>query len=132
MKRTIMATAAALALLASSAHGATVLDGSFDEAAFGAAFEDVHRAVAADFSDPRSAQYKGLVFKELTIFGSTVCGWVNARGPNGGYGPFEPFAYHLQDGSVFIANSHDDREDMRSELYVHGCAEALGVAVPTR
>lgn len=88
----IAAIACATAL---PAAGQTVLDESFPADA-GVEFEAMHQVISADFLDPRSAQYKGLVVRDRLVDDFVICGWVNAKNSMGGYTPFVPFHYNIK------------------------------------
>lgn len=91
----LIATALFLGAVASPAAGQTDLDGSFP-AESGIDLVEMHRVISADFTDPTSAQYKGMVLRDRLLNDFVVCGWVNAKNSMGGYTPFVPFHYNIK------------------------------------
>lgn len=101
-----IAIAALFLIIGSPAFGQTVLDGSFPIDGI-ASLEQMHASVTAEFTDPRSAQYKGMIVRNKA-YKPAICGLVNARNSLGGYTPFYPFAYSIEDARAYVATGYKD------------------------
>lgn len=104
--------------LCTSVAAQVVLDDTFPTDDI-ASFEKMHAAVSAEFSDPTSAQYKGLVLRNK-VYKPAICGFVNSKNPAGGYGEFRPFAYAIESDNALVPR--DVRDPLVGEMAVKALA----------
>lgn len=125
----IAAVGVAATLQVQSTSAQFIIDGQLP--AWGVPFEEVHAGVTKEFRDPRSAQYKGMSLVPVDG-GNLLCGWVNWKDANGGYGPFVAFSYKATRGGVREVHlgTLDQAGTVPSEVSASGCDEATLLAVP--
>jgi hypothetical protein len=105
-----------------SAAAQTVLDGNFPERP-DVTLDKVHAAISAEFLDPGSAQYKGLILRN-EAYKPSICGLVNAKNSAGGYTPFYPFAYAIDSGKAYVGVGFGDDlmgDMVETTLEIMGC-----------
>lgn len=91
----LLVLAAGIAIVP-AAQAQFIIDGRLPS--WGVPFEEVHVEMTQKLLDPRSAQYKGLQLVPLEG-GNLLCGWMNWKGTDGGYGPFVAFYYRALKGN---------------------------------
>ncbi|KAB2792602.1 hypothetical protein F9K96_05545 [Brucella anthropi] len=124
--------ASALIAFVTNAYSATVLDGSFPKEA-PISFEQMHKAVSKEFTDPSSSQYKGITIHEQPGRGPSFCGWVNSKNAFGGYTKFYPFGMLVDVDEGEINPSFDDPIlfDLSELAFArYGCRQKLGYPKP--
>jgi len=127
--RLIGIAALSLMLIGGSAVAEEVLDDSFPANA-PMTFDQMQKAVPAEFDDPHSGQYKSLSVQEGDS-GPVLCGFANFKNAAGGYAPFQPFVVELRaDGPwATIPSKHPAIE---LDIVAHSpCQKALGLKAVT-